>query len=571
MPSAPTRPRIAAAAILLLLATTAAVTGADFAMDKTKSTSGSACAVVNNRLYAFGGYLATAGDTRPAMAKGIYSIDLSQPFSASDPPITTHGVFDIPASGLVDTNAVVLGDGKILIASGTTPKDINNSTFIFNPSDNSITPGPEIKSGRYPHPSSMANAVTASDKYSAVPIYGGIQEDKSHASSMLLVTSSSSSVVTSRPADLVPREFASVMRFNGSQLLVSGGFGDDYQKDSWLFDESSQSWSKAKWAMTQGRYFHRSVVYGSKPYLITVGGYSSAKPYTLVETVDLSANSPTSTASTVVNADDGPKSVVSGCMALVGDTLLYLGGTLTNDAGTNFGAYLPLVSLLKIETANNGLQFRWITDFKPAPSTSSTKSGSGNSSNGGSDSGSSSSSASGASSSDKGSVTTESSGLSTGAIVGIAIGAAVVGAVAVFGVLQYRRRQHIPDAPKPVQPTPAPPAEPTQQNMYVQSQAYAQAQNTYAQPQNTVVQPQQTWAQPQPQQQPQPTWVQPQQPQYTGPSYVAMPVPPTPSTPTVLSEPTTLVSSTGVGYLMDPDTMQRRQSSASGAGYAPHK
>ncbi|KAJ3365074.1 hypothetical protein GGF32_000254 [Allomyces javanicus] len=565
MSAALSMPRIAAVTIFLLLATTT-VAAADFTMDKTKTTSGSACAVVNNRLYAFGGYLATAGDTKSSMAKGIYSIDLSQPFSANDPPITTHGVFDISASGLVDTNAVVLDGGKILIASGTGPKDINNSTFIFNPSDNSITPGPEIKSGRYPHPSSMANAATVADKYSAVPIYGGIQEDKSHASSMLLVTSSSSSVVTSRPADLVPREFASVMRFNGSQLLVSGGFGDDYQKDSWLFNEASQSWAKAKWTMMQGRYFHRSVVYGSKPYLITVGGYSSAKPYTLVESVDLSANSPSSTAGTVVNADDGPKSVVSGCMTLVGDTLIYLGGTRTNDAGTNVGPYLPLVSLLKIETANNGLQFRWITDFMPASSSSSTKSGSGNNSNGGSDSNSSSSSASGSSNSDNGSVTTASSGLSTGAIIGIAIGAAVVGAVAVFGVLQYRRSQQFSDAPKPVQPAPAPPTEPAQQNMYAQSQAYAQAQNTY-------VQPQPTWAQPQSQQpQPQPTWAN-QQPQYTGPSYVAMPVPPTPTTPTVLSEPTTLVSSTGVGYLMDPDTMQRPPSSVSGAGagYAPHK
>ncbi|KNE70957.1 hypothetical protein AMAG_15221 [Allomyces macrogynus ATCC 38327] len=562
MAAALSMPRIAAVTILLLLAATAAVKGADFTMDKTKSTSGSACAVVDNRLYALGGYLATAGETKSSMAKGIYSIDLSQPFSTNDPPVTSHGVIDASVSGLVDMNAVVLGDSKILIASGTGPKDINNSTYIFNPTDNSITPGSDIKSGRYPHPSSMANAATAADKYSAVPIYGGIQEDKSHASSMLLVTSSSSSLVTSRPADLVPREFASVMRFNGSQLLVSGGFGDDYQKDSWLFNEASQTWTKAKWMMTMGRYFHRSVLYGSKPYLITVGGYSSAKPYTLVESVDLSANSPTSSAGTIVNAGDGPKSMVSGCMTLVGDTLIYLGGNSANDAGTNFGPYLPLVSLLKIETANNGLQFRWITDFKPASSSSSAKSGSG-SSNGGPDSNSSASS-SAAGNSDKGSVTTESSGLSTGAIIGIAISAAVVGAVAVFGVLQYRRRQQIPDAPKPVQPAPAPPAEPAQQNMYAQSQAYAQAQNAY-------VQPQPTWTQPQQPQQ-QPTWAN-QQPQFNGPSYVAMPVPPTPSTPTVLSEPTTLVSSTGVGYLMDPDTMQRPQSSVSGAGagYVLHK
>ncbi|KNE69889.1 hypothetical protein AMAG_14735 [Allomyces macrogynus ATCC 38327] len=211
-------------------------------------------------------------------------------------------------------------------------------------------------------------------------------------------------------------------------------------------------------------------------------------------------------------------------MALVGDTLLYLGGTRTNDAGTNVGSHLPLVSLLKIETANNGLQFRWMTDFRPASSPSSTKSGVGSSSNSGSDSSSSSSSsaASGKSGSDSGSVTTESSGLSTGAIFGIAIGAAVVGAVAVFGFLQYCRRQQFPDASKPVQPAPTAPAEPAQQ--YAHSQAYAQAQNTYAQPQNTYVQPQLTWMQPQPQpQEPQPTWAQPQQPQSTWPSSIPCP------------------------------------------------
>ncbi|KAJ3350625.1 hypothetical protein GGF32_004791 [Allomyces javanicus] len=519
--------RITAATVMLLLATTTTV-HADFVMDKTKSTAGSACAVANNRLYAFGGYLAKAGGTESSMINGIYSIDLSQPFSTTDPPVASHGVIDASIAGIDDMNAIALGDGKILIAGGSTNVDINNSTFLFNPSDNSIASGSGIKSGRYPRSSSMAHAVTAAEKLAAVPIYGGVQPDKSHASSMLLVTSSSSSVVTSRPADLVPREFASVMRFNSSHLLVSGGFGDDYQKDAWLFDEASQSWTKAKWTMTQGRYFHRSVLYGSKPYLITIGGYSSMTPYTLVESVDLSAKSPTSTAGTVVNADDGPKSVVSGCMTTAGDTLVYLGGTHTDDAGTNGGIALPLVSLLKIESTNNRLQFRWITDFKPAAAASPGTSSSGNGSEAGG------SSASGA---NAGSLSTGSPGLSTGAIVGIAIGAAVVGAAAVTaaavnGFLTLRALSTSTQSAPP-QPQPQPQLQP-------------QPRPTYAQPQE-----QHTWAH--------------QQTQTNAQSLTSTPVPLMPAM-TRISEPTTLVSKTGVGYLMDPDTMQRPQSSVSGPG-----
>ncbi|KNE70958.1 hypothetical protein AMAG_15222 [Allomyces macrogynus ATCC 38327] len=554
--------RIAAMAMLLqLLATTTAVL-AEFAMDKTKSTSGSACAVANNRLYAFGGYLATVGDTKPSMTNGIYSIDLSQPFSTKDPPIASHGVIDPAVTGLIDMNAVVLGDGKIMVASGGTTKDINNATYIFSPSDNSVTAGPEIKTNRFRKASSMGNAATASDKYSAVPIYGGIQTDNSHATNMVLVSPKTTSVSTAQPADMVAREFASVMRFNSSQLLVSGGFGDDYQADAWLFNEASQSWTKAKWTMTMGRYFHRSVLYGSKPHLITVGGYSRFTPYTLVETVDLSANAPTSSAGTVVNADAGPRTLTSVCMTLVGDTLVLVGGIRTNVAGTNVGSALPTVSLLKIESANNGLQFRWVTDFKPASGFSSTKSGSNNgsgsnsSSNGGSDSttplASDTSSGTGSSSTDS-----SSAGLSTGAIVGIAVGAAAVGAVAVFGVLHFRQRRQIPtrnaDVQKPIHPTPTSTAEPVV------------AQATYAQPQ-LYVPPQPTYAPPQPMSaQPQPTWAHQQAPLNTPPFPSATTIPPTPNTPT-LSELPTLVSSTSVGYLMDPDTMQRPPSSVSGVG-----
>ncbi|KAJ3367870.1 hypothetical protein GGF31_007031 [Allomyces arbusculus] len=187
---------ITAATSILLLATTSTV-HADCVVDKVKSTAGSARAAANNRLYAFGGYLANAGDIESSMIDGIHSIDLSQPFSANDPPPKRQ----------------YLG----------------------------VWSGIGIKSGRYPRTSSLALAAKAADKYTAVPIYGGVQPDKSYAASTLLATSTSSSVGMARPADLAPREFASVMQFNGSQLLVSCAFGDDHQKDLWLFDEASQS------------------------------------------------------------------------------------------------------------------------------------------------------------------------------------------------------------------------------------------------------------------------------------------------------------------------------------------
>ncbi|KAJ3367868.1 hypothetical protein GGF31_007029 [Allomyces arbusculus] len=557
--------RIAVMAVFLHLLVTTTIVHADFAMDKTKSTSGSACAIANNRLYAFGGYLAEVGVAESSpRSNGIYSIDLSRPFSTTDPPVTSHGVLDPASPGFADMNAVVLGDGKIMVASGNTAKDINNATFIFNPSNNSVAPGPEIKTDRFRKASSMGNAATANDKYSAVPIYGGIQANSSHATSMVLVSPTATKISTAQPADMVAREFASVMRFNSSHLLVSGGFSDDYQADAWLFNQASKSWTKAKWTMMMGRYFHRSVLYGSKPYLVTVGGYSRFTPYTLVETVDLSANAPASSAGTIVNADAGPRTLTSACMTVVGDMLVLVGGIRTNVAGTNVGSALPTVSLLKIESIKNGLQFRWITDFKPASGLSSaTKSGSNNgsgsnsSANGGSDS--SSSSASDTSGSGTGSDSVDlSAGFSTAAIVGVAVGAAAVGAAAVFGVLHFRQRRQIPargaDVQQPIHSTTAPPVEPEA------------PQTTSAQPQpQPFVQPQ-AYVQPQPiSAHPKPTWAHQQVPLNT-PSYPGTPtIPPAPSTPTH-SELPTLVSSTSVGYLMDPDAMQRPLSPVSGVG-----
>ncbi|KAJ3350627.1 hypothetical protein GGF32_004793 [Allomyces javanicus] len=253
-------------------------------------------------------------------------------------------------------------------------------------------------------------------------------------------------------------------------------------------------------------------------------------------------------------------------MALVGDTLVLVGGIRTNVAGTNVGSALPTVSLLKIESAKNGLQFRWITDFKPASgSSSTTKSGSNNGSggnssgNGGSDSTTSSASDTSGSSAGSNSTDSSSAGFSTGAIVGIAVGAAAVGAAAVFGVLHFRQRRQIPtrsaDAQKPIHPTPVPTTEPVVgQTMYAQPQSYVQPQpQHYAQPQPMSAQAQPTWAH--------------QRVPLSAPSYQGTPtIPLTPSTPT-LSELPTLVSSTSVGYLMDPDTMQRPPSSSvSGVG-----
>ncbi|KAJ3356110.1 hypothetical protein GGF32_001691 [Allomyces javanicus] len=168
--------------------------------------------------------------------------------------------------------------------------------------------------------------------------------------------------------------------------------------------------------MIRSRYMHRVVVYKNR-YLINIGGDAddTKRPYTFVEYTDVVTNR--AQVGTIVNPDNGPSSLQTGCAHLVGDVILYLGGW----EGTE-NALAPFLNLLQVQPQMDGtLQFKWVTGTpSPLPSENESSSPSGSASAPGSDS--------------------ASRGVGIGAIAGIVVGVVLVSTVFGFFVVRWRSR-----------------------------------------------------------------------------------------------------------------------------------
>ena len=103
-------------------------------------TWGAPTEVVGNTLYVFGG--AKGGTDAPNASAVIYALDLSNEAA------TWQNVGSMPAPRFLHTSALI--NGKVYLFGGLDASNTQSlSTFVFDPSDNSVTTGTDMPRGAY--------------------------------------------------------------------------------------------------------------------------------------------------------------------------------------------------------------------------------------------------------------------------------------------------------------------------------------------------------------------------------------------------------------------------------------
>ncbi|KAJ3358337.1 hypothetical protein GGF32_000504 [Allomyces javanicus] len=482
---------------------------AAFTMTTSQSTSGGACAIVGSRMYSFFGYLANSGTAKFVdYVNGAYSVDLIKTVAAGRATgLTTHGTMNSSIAGVINPVTLVVNQ-KVLIAGGlvvynkSSDDDFANTVmYQFDPSSGSTKRLAFGVPVGYKH-SVPGTTVSAGDspKKLAMFLYGGTDTSSGKTKDLNwleTITDQGVTANTNSTSGPSPRRLASMSRYNSTHHLLSGGFNSDgsFLDDVWTLEDATTTWTKVGIKLYHGRYQHRTVYYKDR-YVIHIGGYQVAKPYTLVEYID-TAGSSIPVAGTISNPSSGPTSLTGGCTAIVDNTIAYLGGLTTTASGDDNESAAPFMSMLAVNEVKPGsLSFQWVTG------SSSTSSGSGSNSTSSTTGGSTS----GGSSSD---VQLGPLSFSSGAVAGATLG---VLAVAVL-ILIFTRRRILawchnrvkkpllaPSAPPPP-PPPAAAAPPTMAPVAVAMTGGSMMAPTYPPPAATMS--------------PQPTGTMPPQP--TGP------------------------------------------------------
>ncbi|KAJ3369327.1 hypothetical protein GGF31_005428 [Allomyces arbusculus] len=372
---------------------------AAFTMTTSQSTSGGACAIVGSRMYSFFGYLANAGTTKFVdYVNGAYSVDLIKTVAAGRATgLTTHGTMNSSIAGVINPVTLVANQ-KVLIAGGlvvlnkTSEDDFANTVmYQFDPSSGSTKKlAFDVQVG-YKH-SVPGTTVSAGDspKKLAMFLYGGTDTSSGKTKDLNwleTITEQGVSANTNSTSGPSPRRLASMSRYNSTHHLLSGGFNSDgsFLDDVWTLEDATATWTKVGIKLYHGRYQHRTLYFKDR-YVIHIGGYQVAKPYTLVEYID-TAGSSIPVAGTISNPSSGPTSLTGGCAAIVDNTIAYLGGLTTTTSGDDNESAAPFMSMLAVNEVKPGsLSFQWVTGSSSTSgsgSTNSTSSDTGGSTSGG--------------------------------------------------------------------------------------------------------------------------------------------------------------------------------------------
>ncbi|KNE69464.1 hypothetical protein AMAG_14036 [Allomyces macrogynus ATCC 38327] len=479
---------------------------AAFTMTTSQSTSGGACAIVGSRIYSFFGYLANTGTTKFVdYVNGAYSVDLIKTVAAGRATgLTTHGTMNSSIAGVINPATLVVNQ-KVYIAGGlvvlnkTSEDDFANKVmYQFDPSSGSTKRMSFDVPVGYKH-SVPGTTVSAGDspKKLAMFLYGGTDTSSGKTKDLNwleTITEQGVAANTNSTSGPSPRRLASMSRYNSTHHLLSGGFNSDgsFLDDVWTLDDATATWTKVGIKLYHGRYQHRTVYFKDR-YVIHIGGYQVAKPYTLVEYID-TAGSSIPVAGTISNPSSGPTSLTGGCAAIVDNTIAYLGGLTTTTSGDDNESAAPFMSMLAVNEVKPGsLSFQWVTG------SSSTSSGSGSNSTSSTTGGSTS----GGSSSD---VQLGPLSFSSGTVAGATLGVLAV-AVLILIFTRHRilawchnrvKKPLLTPAPPPPPPPPAATTPPTMTPVAVAMTGGSMMAPTYPPPAATMS--------------PQPTGAMPQQP-----------------------------------------------------------
>ncbi|KNE67711.1 hypothetical protein AMAG_12443 [Allomyces macrogynus ATCC 38327] len=353
-------------------------------------------------------------------------------------------MLELSSAGPSKQVAVVQPNGHVLLAGrvrGSTEKP-NPAVYEFDPSKGGTSKLSTTTTNVALKSSLQASAATSGE--SAVYTFGGVDDTGGEINNLSPLTvvspdgkSTATNVTSSGPS---ARQLATMGRWNATHQLLSGGFvaSDEDLGDQWLLEMKSLAWTRLSAAMARARYQHRSFVFKGR-YVIHVGGFMAVKPYALVEYTDLSTGR--AQVGTIVNAANGPASLVAGCAYMLEDVIIYVGGEQVASDGKNDGGYAPFLSLLQVQPQSDAsLKFKWVTGSPTAVSTSRSTDGSPTAPPTASPSTESSPSGSGE--------------LKTSPISLIVIGSALVVAGCGLLVMHWRKqKQATPSAPKPA-PTP---------------------------------------------------------------------------------------------------------------------
>ncbi|KAJ3369271.1 hypothetical protein GGF31_005371 [Allomyces arbusculus] len=407
-------------------------------MNTSVTSSYSTCAVVKTRLYLFGGYVGEPSTTSFWPSNGVYSIDFAKTVAtgaAAD--LQSHGVLDPSIAGTFKQVAIVQPNDHVLLAGGgsISTKETNPAVYEFDPSQGATS---KLSTTiNIPSMSSLqASAATSED--SAVYTFDAVHDTGGEINNLSTLTvispkgkATASNVTSSGPS---ARHSGTMGRLNATHQLLSGGFVTNYDPlgDQWLLEMNSLAWTRLSATLARARYQHRSFPFKGR-YVIHVGGFMAVKPYALVEYTDLSTGR--AQVGTIVNAANGPASLVAGCAYMLEDVIIYVGGRQTGSDGKTDGGYAPFLSLLQVQPQSDAsLKFKWVTGSPTAVSTTKSAGGSSTSSSSGNETSSSG-----------------SGGLGGGAIAGIVIGVVFVVAAAGFFVMRWRKqKQEKPSAPMPL-------------------------------------------------------------------------------------------------------------------------
>jgi N-acetylneuraminic acid mutarotase len=144
-------------------------------------------------------------------------------------------------TGRYFSTAAVLLDGRVLVTGGIDFTGVVASTEIYDPAQNTWTPGPDLPSGRF-----APRAVTLGD--GRVLVIGGYRIDGGTTSSTTLYDPATAAWTDGPPMSFA-RLLPDVTPLADGRILVTGGFTNDDQQTSVasaeLFDPLTNSWSAA--------------------------------------------------------------------------------------------------------------------------------------------------------------------------------------------------------------------------------------------------------------------------------------------------------------------------------------
>ncbi|KAJ3349983.1 hypothetical protein GGF32_005154, partial [Allomyces javanicus] len=232
-------------------------------MNTSETTSSGACAVVNTRMYLFGGYVGEPNTISSSLFNGVYSIDFAKTVAtgvAAD--LQSHGMLDLPIVGTLNQLAVVQSNGHVLLTGGirvATAASIfepNPAVYDFDQSEGDTSKLSTTTTTNVALRSSLRVSAATSGE-SAVYTFGGADstgDDFNNISTLTIVSpdgkSTTSNVTSSGPS---ARQLATMGRLNETHQLLSGGFiaSDETPGDQWLLETKSLSWTRLSGTMAR--------------------------------------------------------------------------------------------------------------------------------------------------------------------------------------------------------------------------------------------------------------------------------------------------------------------------------